>query len=380
MNSRERVLTALQHREPDRIPFDLGSTKVTGITRNAYLNLARHLGEEMDTFEFYDVTQQLAVMEEGILRNLEVDTRGLMPNVVRKSPHIEDHGDFRSFTDEWAMSWKMPKDGLYFDLVRSPLAGDITAKDIEDFPWPDPTDDSLLDGLREKAKRWHQEGYAIILESLCAGIFEMSCRVRGYEQFYMDLALNPRLACTLLDRFVELKLQFYEVAAEQLGGYVQFVREGDDVAGEESLLISPDSYRKYIKPRHAELFRAQREAFPEPFYVFFHSDGAIYDLLPDFVELGIDILNPVQVSAKGMSTRRLKQEFGRDLAFWGGAIDPQAFARSSPQGVRRRVRQRIEDLASGGGFIFGGIHNIQDDVPPENIVAMWETFREMREY
>ena len=370
----------MQHREPDRIPFDLGSTKVTGITRNAYLNLARHLGEEIGTFEFYDVTQQLAVMEEGILKNLEVDTRGLMPNVVRKSPHIEDHGDFRSFTDEWAMSWKMPKDGLYFDLVRSPLAGDITAKDIEDFPWPDPTDDSLLDGLREKAKRWHQEGYAIILESLCAGIFEMSCRVRGYEQFYMDLALNPRLACTLLDRFVELKLQFYEVAAEQLGGYVQFVREGDDVAGEESLLISPDSYRKYIKPRHAELFRAQREAFPEPFYVFFHSDGAIYDLIPDFVELGIDILNPVQVSAKGMSTRRLKQEFGRDLAFWGGAIDPQAFARSSPQDVRRRVRQRIEDLASGGGFIFGGIHNIQDDVPPENIVAMLETFREMKEY
>ena len=274
----------------------------------------------------------------------------------------------------------MPKDGLYFDLVQSPLAGDITARDIEDFPWPDPTDDSLLDGLREKAERWHQEGYAVILESLCAGIFEMSCRVRGYEQFYMDLALNPPLACALLDKFVELKLQFYKVAAEQLGGYVQFIREGDDIAGEESTLISPDSYRKYIKPRHAELFQAQREIFPEPFYVFFHSDGAIYELIPDFIEMGIDILNPVQVSAKGMSTRRLKQEFGRDLAFWGGAIDPPAFARSSPQDVRRAVRQRIEDLASGGGFIFGAIHNIQDDVPPENIAAMLETFREMKEY
>jgi uroporphyrinogen decarboxylase len=380
MNPRERVLTALGHREPDRIPFDLGSTKVTGITRNAYLNLARHLGEEMGTFEFYDVTQQLAMMGEGVLRRLEVDTRGLMPNVVRKDPHIKDHGDFRSFTDEWGMSWRMPKDGLYFDLVKSPLAGDITAKDVEDFPWPDPTDESLLGGLREKAERWYQEGYAIILESVCAGIFEMSCRVRGYEQFYMDLALNPRLACTLLDKFVELKLQFYKVAAEQLGGYVQFIREGDDVAGEESTLISPDSYRKYVKPRHAELFQAQREIFPEPFYVFFHSDGAIYELIPDFIEMGIDILNPVQVSAKGMSTRRLKQEFGRDLAFWGGAIDPQALARSSPQDVRREVRQRIEDLAPGGGFIFGAIHNIQDDVPPDNIAAMLETFREMREY
>lgn len=380
MNRRERVLTALEHREPDRIPFDLGSTKVTGITRNAYLNLVRHLGEEMGTFEFFDVTQQLAMVEERILRRLEVDTRGLMPNVVRKNPHIEDQGGYRSFADEWGMSWAMPKEGLYFDLVKSPLAGDITEKDIEDFPWPDPTDESLLDGLREKAERWHQEGYAIILESVCAGIFEMSCRVRGYEQFYMDLALNPRLACMLLDRFVELKLQFYTVAAEELGGYVQFIREGDDLAGQESLLISPDSYRKYIKPRHAELFRAQREMFSQPFYVFFHSDGAIYDLIPDFIELGIDILNPVQVSAEGMNTRRLKQEFGRDLVFWGGAIDPQAFARSSPEDVKRDVKRGIEDLAPGGGFIFGTIHNIQDDVSPENIVAMWETFRETREY
>jgi uroporphyrinogen decarboxylase len=112
MNSRERVLAALRHRDPDRIPFDLGSTKVTGITRSAYLNLARHLGKELGTFEFYDVTQQLALMEESILRILEVDTRGLMPNVVRKSPHVEDHGDSRSFTDEWGMTWKMPKDGV----------------------------------------------------------------------------------------------------------------------------------------------------------------------------------------------------------------------------------------------------------------------------
>ena len=380
MNSRERVLAALEHREPDRIPFDLGSTKVTGMTRNAYLNLARHLGEEVGTFEFYDVTQQLAMMEESILRRLEVDTRGLMPNVVRKKPRIEDHGDARFFTDEWGMTWRMPKEGLYFDLAKSPLAGDITEKDIEDFPWPDPTDETLLEGLREKAQRWHREGYAIILESVCAGIFEMSCRVRGYEQFYMDLALNPRLACKLLDKFVELKLQFYKAAAEKLGGYVQFIREGDDLAGEESMLISPKSYRSYIKPRHAELFKAQREIFPEPFYVFFHSDGAIYEVIPDFIEAGIDILNPVQVSAKGMSTKRLKQEFGHDLTFWGGAIDAQAFARSSPQDVKREVKRRIEDLAPGGGFIFGAIHNIQDDVPSENIGAMWETFREMREY
>jgi len=380
MNSRERVLAAMQHREPDRIPFDLGSTKVTGITRNAYLNLAKELGEETGTFEFFDVTQQLAMMEEGILRRLEVDTRGLMPNVVRKAPQIHEDGEgARTFTDEWGMTWKMPKGGLYFDLVESPLAGDITVQDIDAFPWPDPAADALLEGLREKATSWHREGHAIILESFCAGIFEMSCRVRGYEQFYMDLALDPPLACALLDKFVELKIEFYKSAAKELGGYVQFVREGDDVAGEESLLISPESYRTYVKPRHAELFKAQRELFPEPFYVFFHSDGAIYDLLPDFIEVGIDVLNPVQVTAKGMSVGRLKREFGRELVFWGGAVDPHDLAYGSPQAVRQEVRRRIEDLAPGGGFIFGAIHNIQDDVPPENIVAMWEAFREMRE-
>jgi uroporphyrinogen decarboxylase len=155
---------------------------------------------------------------------------------------------------------------------------------------------------------------------------------------------------------------------------------GAQVKLDNEIVMSPQHYREYIKPRHAELFRAQRETFPGPFYVFFHSDGAIYELIPDFIELGIDVLNPVQVSAKGMSTRRLKQEFGHDLAFWGGAIDPGLFAKSRPQDVRRSVGQSIEDLAAGGGFIFGAIHNIQDDVPPENIVAMLEVFQEMRAY
>lgn len=380
MNSRERVLAALQHREPDRIPFDLGTTKVTGITRNAYLRLAKELGVDPGTFEFYDVTQQLAVMQEDILQYLEVDTRGLMPNVARKAPRVrEDQDGARYFADEWGMTWKMPKDGFYFDLVESPLAGDITVQDIQAFPWPDPAADALVEGLREKALNWHKEGYAIILESFCAGIFEMSCRVRGYEQFYMDLALNPELACALLDKFVELKIAFYNKAAQELGGLVQFIREGDDVAGEESLLMSPESYRTYIKPRHAELFEAQRAAFPEPFYIFLHSDGAIYDLLPDFIEEGVDILNPVQVTAKGMSVGRLKREFGSELVFWGGAVDPHDFAHGSPEVVRQEVKRRIEDLSPGGGFIFGAIHNIQDDVPAENIVAMWEAFQEMRE-
>jgi len=385
MNSRQRVLRTLEHREPDKIPFDLGSTKVTGITKTAYINLLNYLGKDLrkvEPIEFFDATQQLVQVKEDILEQLKVDIRGLMPNVVRKNPHIENHKDYFAFTDEWGMSYKMPKrKGHYFDLVKSSLSGNITEKDIDKFPWPDPADPHLLEGLKEKAKKFYEDGYAVILESLGAGIFEMSCRIRGYEEFYSDLMINPNLACKLMDKFLELKIRFYETASEQIGEYVQFVREGDDIAGQNSLLISPDIYRKYVKPRHKELFEAQRKIFPDPFYVFFHSDGAIYDLIPDFIEIGVDVLNPVQTNIKGMNIKRLKKNFGNEIVFWGAGVNTQqTLPRANPEKVKREVRERIQILAPGGGFIFCTIHNIQDDVPPENIVAMWETFQELRDY
>ena len=381
MNSRQRVLKTLKHEEPDRIPFDLGSTLVTGITKNAYKNLAAYLGEELREVELYDTIQQLAVVDEGILEKLEVDVRGLIPNFVRENPPLEDNGQFYSFTDEWGLVWKMPKTALYFSLSASPLSGDITEKDIDSYPWPDPANPALLEGLEEKAKQYYRQGYAVILESLCAGIFEMSCRVRGTEQFYMDLAMNPRLASRVLDKFVELKIEFYKAASEKLGSYVQFVKESDDMAGQEALLMSPQMYREIIKPRHKQLFEAQKQFFPHPFYVFLHSDGAIYDIIPDFIEAGLEVLNPVQLTAKGMNAEELKKEYGKDLSFWGAGVNTQnILPTANPDEVRQNVKERIECFAPGGAFIFGTVHNIQDDVPAENIVAMLETLEGLRNY
>ena len=382
MTPRERVIAVLERKAPDRLPCDLGSTFVTGITQTAYERLSKYLGRSEGEIELYDVIQQLAVVDEDLLSELEVDMRGLIPDIVRKHPVIEEREDGEVFTDEWGVRWRKPRDGgLYFDLVESPLSGDITEDDIEQYPWPDPQDLSLLDGLREKARQYFREGYAVILESLCAGIFEMSCRIRGYEMFYSDLMMNLSLACTLMDTLVELKIQFYEMAARELGGMIQFIREGDDIAGQESLLISPDLYRTYLKPRHQRLFRAQKEVFPSPFYVFFHSDGAIYEVIPDFIEAGVEVLNPVQVTGPGMSLTRLKEKFGEKISFWGGGVDTQhVLPRGTPAEVKKEVRERIGALAPSGGYIFGAIHNIQGDVPPENILAMWEAFREMRAY
>ncbi|MBS3761981.1 MAG: hypothetical protein KGZ25_01635 [Planctomycetes bacterium] len=380
MNSRERVIMSLEGEQPDRIPFDLGSTLVTGMTRGAYSELAKDLGYSEGEPRLYDVVQQLPEMSEAILEDLGVDVRGLIPNMVRKNPQVERHDEYDLFTDEWGLVWKRPEDGLYFDVVSNPLEGEITEEDIEEFPWPDPGDPELMEGLEEKAEYFRRDGRAIILESLCAGVFEMCCRMRSTEQFCMDLVTNPSLAEALMDKFVEQKIAFYRIAAQQLTGSVQFIREGDDIGSQDSLLISPKVYRDLIKPRHARLFEAQRSFFDDPFFVFFHSDGAIRDLIPDFIEIGVGVLNPVQTSAKGMDPFDLKEEFGDKIAFWGGGVDPSLLANGPVSDIQKQAREHIEALSPGGGYIFGGIHNVQDDVSPEHFTAMWEAYEEMREY
>ena len=279
------------------------------------------------------------------------------------------------------MTWKRASGGLYFDIVASPFSGEISEQDIDDFPWPDASDPALFEGLAEQAKRHYDNGYAVVLENICAGVFEMCCRVRGAEQFYMDLAINPGLATRLMDKFVELKITYYEKAAEVSGEYVQLVREVDDMAGQEVLLVSPAMYRELIKPRHKQLFEAQRKFFPKPFYIFFHSDGAIYDIIPDFLEIGVDVLNPVQLTAQGMDAAKLKSEFGKDLTFWGGGVDTQGvLPQGTPGQVKANVKERIANFAPQGGFVFATVHNIQPDIPLENIAAMIEAFRATREY
>jgi uroporphyrinogen decarboxylase len=378
---RERVLKTLRHRQPDRIPFDLASTLVTGITKGAYARLLSEMGAGERDIKLCDIIQQLAVVDEDILQQLEVDVRGLIPNFARKSPNLEENERGLAFTDEWGVRWERSRGSLYFNIAQSPLAGDIKEKDIDTFSWPDPAADVLFAGLREQAKQHYENGYAIILENLCAGVFEMSCRIRGAEQFYMDLAINHSLACALMDKIVDLKVAYYRRAAETLGRYVQLIREVDDIAGQQAMLVSPDMYRQLIKPRHKKLFEAQKCLFLAPFFVFFHSDGAIYDILPDFIEIGVEVLNPVQITAKGMDAEKLKRRFGKDLVFWGGGVNTQQILPcGTPQQVKTDVKDRIRIFSPGGGFVFGAVHNIQDDVPAENIIAMLEAFREVRDY
>jgi uroporphyrinogen decarboxylase len=199
----------------------------------------------------------------------------------------------------------------------------------------------------------------------------MLFRLRGFEDGYMDLAADPALARALMERVLEMKLAWWGAVLPELGDSVDVVGEADDLGGQSTPLFAPRTYRDLVKPLHAELFsfiRARTRA-----KVFFHSCGAIRELLPDLVEIGVDVLNPVQVSATGMETAALKRDFGRDLVFWGGGVDTQGVLGSgTPGDVRAEVRRRVADLAPGGGFVFASVHNIQANVPAENVKAMWE--------
>jgi uroporphyrinogen decarboxylase len=373
MDSRTRVRLALGHREADRVPRDLGAVRMTGIHVRAYAGLRRALGLPEREVRVGDLSQQLAVVDEDVLGRLGIDVCGVEPrgpSGYRRE--LVDDGEEVFYADEWGVRRRMPKDGYFFDPSTAPLAGEIDASHLARFAWPDGGDPARRAGVADEARRVAaEERRAVYVGSVCAGLTEMLFRLRGFEDGYMDLAANPSLARDLMERVLEVKLAWWGAILPQLGDAVDVVGEADDLGGQATPLFSPRTYRELVKPLHAELFafiRARTRA-----KVLFHSCGAIRELLPDLVEIGVDVLNPVQVSAAGMATDALKRDFGRDLVFWGGGVDTQGVLGSGTPGqVRDEVRRRIGDLAPGGGFVFASVHNIQANVPPENAAAMWE--------
>ncbi len=385
MTPAERMKTALNHSEPDRVPLDLGSTKMTGINLTAYKKYIAYKGwEELDSCSsILDPVQRLAVVHEEVLKRLCVDTRGLLPVTPSnfKTEYREIDGN-TVFTDEWGVEWKMPAvGGQYFDMVSHPLAGELGMSDLGHFPWPDPLDDKRIAGFAGRLIELKKQGdYAFVMHGVSAGIFEMSLRLRGFEQLFMGFILEPELVCGILDRIVEIKAAYWQKALDKVGKDILVAIEADDLGTQSSLLISPEIYRKYIKPRHKKLFSLIKEKAPH-IKVFLHCCGAVKPLIPDLIEAGVDILNPIQVSANNMDTKVLKKEYGDVLIFWGGGVDTQrVLPFGSPWEVREEVKRRIDDLAPGGGFVFNTIHNIQADVPPENIEAMLETLEKYGKY
>jgi uroporphyrinogen decarboxylase len=369
MTSRERLLTALAHKEPDRVPRDLGGT-VTGIMATVYRELLAHLGLEEEVV-INDLKQQLAAPSEAVLQRLGIDTRYIFPREPRSwTPEIREEATGYEYTDVWGIEMRLPKEhGHYYDMVRHPLA-ELKVEDLDRYDWPDMRDPGITDGLAEQARRLYEETEYALTTRVWGSMFERAWYLRGLERFFMDLVTDERFAHALLDKLLELNMAFFDGYLKAVGPYVQVVLCGDDLGSQRGPLISPVLYRKYIKPRQRELFRFVRERTKA--YLFLHTCGSVYEFIPDLIEVGVQILNPIQVSAAEMDPKRLKDEFGQQLCFWGAVDTQYTLPFGTPHQVRSEVHHRIRELGRGGGYVLCAVHNIQTGVPPENIVAMYE--------
>ncbi|MFP4442934.1 MAG: uroporphyrinogen decarboxylase family protein [Spirochaetia bacterium] len=251
------------------------------------------------------------------------------------------------------------------------------------YEWPDPGDTGRFINIGNTAQGYTENmNKACTLGTHIAEVLESALFMRGFENFFIDMMINPGFAESLLDIITEHKIRYWEKAIDTAGENVLIIRESDDLGTQETTMLSPELYRKYIMPRHKRLFNSIRKAAKHKVYIFLHSCGAVRDLIPYLIEEGVDILNPIQVNAQGMNdTRDLKKLYGNDLTFWGGAVDnQQVLSRGTPQEIHDEVERRIGDLAPGGGFVCSTIHNVQPDIPPQNYIAMWETLQQCGVY
>jgi uroporphyrinogen decarboxylase len=378
MTPRERVLKALNHQEPDRVPIDLGGTIITSIARKTYIELKKYLGMPVEEIKMLDYVQQLPYVDEALMERFGVDFRMVqLPAATTAALDIFEEGDYFAFLDRWGAKLHMPKEGgLYFDWVDFPIK-EPTMAALDAYSWPQPDSTALNAQLGLQARAlFETTDYALVGSAVIGGgIFEQPARVMGLQNFLMALLSEPAFADRLMETITDIYIESCNRYLDQVGPYIQVFTFWDDLTGQNGWLINPELYRKYIKPKQKRLVEAIKKKTNAR--LFYHSCGATRGLIPHLIEIGFDILNPVQVSAKGMDTRTLKSEFGRDIVFWGGGVDTQqVLPFGKPQEVVDEVKRRIDDLAPGGGFVFAAVHNIQAFVPPENIVAAFDTAME----
>lgn len=382
MTSRERLLAALNHQEPDRVPIDLGGNQ-TGIHKFAYQALIKHLGID-DEINIMDAVQQLAQPCEAVLERLHVDTRYIAAGAAGdwKGGIVQETRDGRlwhDLVDEFGVRWSMPDDQPYFmDITHHPLA-DATIEDIRAYPFPKGDDAGRFVGLRDRALQIKQETPYAVVSGISGVTYEICWYMRGLEKWFMDMMTNPEFCEALIDQTFKFWMDWFHMFLGEVGDVVDVIMIGDDLAGQTGPLFNPMVYKEIVKPRHKKLVQYIKSRTNAK--IWYHTCGACTQYIPELIDNGIDVLNPVQISAVDMEPVNLKAKFGDKLSFWGGGIDAQhILPHGTPEQVREEVRKNLEAFKPGGGYVFNNVHNIQAGVPPKNIIALYDAAYEFGFY
>jgi len=371
MNHRERFIAALSHQQPDKIPIDVGGTVDSSIVVEGYARLKEHFGIEAED-SLCNRMMRVVKVDENILQALDIDTRGVFMGAPIKGADQELKPD--GYRDLWGIERIKPPQSYYYDLKNSPLSGAISLGDIRKYPWPDPDDPGILEGLKERVAWVRENTDCATVLALPAPFIHVSQYLRGFEDWYCDIALNAKVFDALCDAVLEVSLEICKNVLREVGQQVDAALAGDDIGAQQALQIGPEAYAKYIKPRHAKYFRQVHDLSPAK--LVYHTCGSVVSIMQDLIEIGVDAIHPVQVSAAGMDPAGLKKNYGDRIAFWGGVDTQQILPRGGVEDVKRAVEQCIEDMGAGGGYVLAAVHNIQPDVPLENILAMFEHARE----
>ncbi len=405
MKRRERILAAINHKEADKIPVDCGSMRSTGIMGLAYNELKRYLGIDESTTKIYDMVQQLALVEEWYLDKFQIDSVDLARtfannkedwvewNLPDGSPAVRPAWvDIRREGEDWVCYngdnlevGRMTPNIVYFTQTNYPLLG-IENADVTDLKrymgetiwghvadpaWRHGSQENFPQMLRDNLLKFQAESDYATMFAIGGNFFEYGQYLYRTDEFLINMLIEQDNVEKLLDKLLEVHLETLDRVLSGIGDSVDILMFGDDLGTQNTTMISRDLYKQLIYPRQKKLFQYVHDNSNAK--VFLHSCGAIYDIIGDLIDAGVDILNPVQIGATGMEPKKLKEEFGKDVVFWGGGIDTQhVLASGTPEEVAEAVKRNCDIFMKDGGFVFNQVHNIVDGVPPENIVAMYE--------
>ncbi len=382
MTSRERVLKAINHEIPDRVPIDMGGFQ-TGIHRKAYIELLKYLNLNEEV-TILDPVQQLAKPSEEVLKKFHVDTRYICPKApdtfTNKIERVERNGEmWHSLTDEFGVTWAMPeKQELYMDIIYHPLA-DATIEDIRKYPFPKGDDPTRFTDVRKQALKIREETDCAVCTGIAGVVYEICWYMRGLQKWFIDMMDQPLFCEALLDKTTKFWMDFFTCYMKEAGDLIDVIMIGDDLAGQRGPLFSPVFYKEIVKPRQKKLVQHIKSLTDAK--IWYHTCGSCLEFIPELIDNGVDILNPVQISAKGMSPKSLKEKFGSEMVFWGGGIDSQhVLPIAKPEDVREHVKKNIQDFMSDSGYVFNNVHNIQYGIPPENIIALFDAAYEFGFY
>ncbi len=378
LSPRERVTLALNHQEADRVPLDIGGGQSSTMTADAYARLKEAIGLSAPD-SFLNTTYRAARLDEEALVRLRSDFRPVTLKGGGGPGGAPRESSGASFVDELGIEWHQVhfEGGFYWEQSNFPLA-EATIDDLDRYPWPDPTDPARFDGIDEEARLLFQEtSFALMGDPGYKAFWEPAMSLLGFERAFMALVAEEEFMQALFEKISSLNEAVTRRFLELTGPYLAVVRASDDLATQSSLMMSPATYRKMIKPFHRRYFELIKEYTDAK--VFFHSDGNIVDLLDDLIDAGVEALNPVQVSAIPDPVG-MKAVYGDRLTFWGAIDTHRVLPQGTTEEVREEVRLRIAQLAPGGGYVAAPVHNIQADVPPENVLAMADAVAELGRY